>query len=501
MGASAKLWVEEGNQEIPLGGGPFIIGRSDGCNLVLKGNGKASRKHAEIRHSEGRFMITDLGSHNGTSVNGQKVMEQLLGDGDSIVIGGVTMRFMQPGAPRSAAPAQPASGSHAHAAAPAPAPPRAPAPAHAHTAPPPPPPPPPPPARGGWAPPPPPPGYSAPPPPGYGAPPPPAYPPPHGAPAAAPKPGGNFMGGPAPAGSEGTQFVDMNTLMKGGAGTEGTQFVDMESLAKGGTATTAAADAPKNKKLLVVAAAAAVVVLAVSAFALLKPSKALGPSFPTGTEYTKLKLEVGGFAYVALEHLELKVDKPQVCQATSSPQSLNEIVIKGVAPGDATVAVKVDIDVWFLLTVTITQKEEWPPRWTEDDRLRAAEKLKKEADALYAHKEAVTESLVPAYYRYKKVLRLYDNCHFPPPNPQQDSKEKADELEGQIVEMEKNLVKSYYRDLRTRNYAAAKTSLEDLLLLFPEDGSDEDPLATHGNKQKHHEYFLMGQRFQQAMGS
>ena len=101
---NARLWVEEGQQEIPLGSGPFIIGRSEGCNLVLKGNGKASRKHAEIRFQEGRYAITDLGSHNGTQVNGQKVMEQVLGDGDTILIGGVTMRFMQPGGPRSAPP-------------------------------------------------------------------------------------------------------------------------------------------------------------------------------------------------------------------------------------------------------------------------------------------------------------------------------------------------------------------------------------------------------------
>ena len=71
--ANAKLFVEEGNREVPLGSAPFIIGRSDGCNLVLKGNGNASRKHAEIRYSDGRYMITDLGSHNGTRVNDQKI--------------------------------------------------------------------------------------------------------------------------------------------------------------------------------------------------------------------------------------------------------------------------------------------------------------------------------------------------------------------------------------------------------------------------------------------
>lgn len=308
------------------------------------------------------------------------------------------------------------------------------------------------------------------------------------------------MGGPTAAGSEGTQFLDMNNLMKPGPGTEGTQFVDMESLSKGGATTASAAGAPNSKKLVFIAGGVAALILSLAAIFLLKPGPPVGPIFPTGTEYTKLKLEVGQFSYLALEHLDLKVDKPQVCQATSNQQALNEIVIKALAAGEAVIAVKVDINQWFLCSIIVTQKEEWPPRWTEDDRLRAAEKLKKEADALYAHKEAVTESLVPAFYRYKKVLRLYDNCHFPVTNPQQDSKEKADELEGQIVDMEKNLVRSYYRDLHTSNFAAAKTSLDDLLLLFPEDGSDEDPLATHGNKDKHHEYYLMGQRFQQALG-
>lgn len=56
----------------------FVIGRSrDGCDLVIDDQG-VSRRHAEIVVTDSGVFIRDLGSSNGTLVNGQKVTNELL---------------------------------------------------------------------------------------------------------------------------------------------------------------------------------------------------------------------------------------------------------------------------------------------------------------------------------------------------------------------------------------------------------------------------------------
>ena len=52
-----------------------------------------SRKHAEIRPSGDGYVVVDLGSTNGTRVNGATVGERQLGDGDVIAVGTTRLRF------------------------------------------------------------------------------------------------------------------------------------------------------------------------------------------------------------------------------------------------------------------------------------------------------------------------------------------------------------------------------------------------------------------------
>jgi pSer/pThr/pTyr-binding forkhead associated (FHA) protein len=52
-----------------------------------------SRRHAEIRRRGSDVVVYDLGSTNGTRVNGVRVKEQLLNDGDEIEVGTSTVRF------------------------------------------------------------------------------------------------------------------------------------------------------------------------------------------------------------------------------------------------------------------------------------------------------------------------------------------------------------------------------------------------------------------------
>ncbi|MBI3855864.1 MAG: FHA domain-containing protein [Planctomycetes bacterium] len=71
---------------LQLGDDVIAIGRSKDNQIVLK-NIKASRRHARIERIGATYQITDLGSGNGTKVNGKKIDFQALNKGDEIAIG------------------------------------------------------------------------------------------------------------------------------------------------------------------------------------------------------------------------------------------------------------------------------------------------------------------------------------------------------------------------------------------------------------------------------
>lgn len=79
-------------RRITLGDTAISIGRLPDCDLPLD-DGRASRRHAEIRPSPEGFTIVDLDSMNGTIVNGLPVKEHMLADGDEIMIGQTVIRF------------------------------------------------------------------------------------------------------------------------------------------------------------------------------------------------------------------------------------------------------------------------------------------------------------------------------------------------------------------------------------------------------------------------
>ncbi len=54
----------------------ITIGRDADCEVVLK-DPKASRKHCRLTRGEGGFMLEDLGSKNGTFVDGKKITEPM----------------------------------------------------------------------------------------------------------------------------------------------------------------------------------------------------------------------------------------------------------------------------------------------------------------------------------------------------------------------------------------------------------------------------------------
>ncbi|HVX70404.1 MAG TPA: DUF3662 and FHA domain-containing protein [Mycobacteriales bacterium] len=69
-----------------------VIGRASECDVRLEDPG-VSRKHAEIRYSDGRVGVVDLGSTNGVTVNGKPAERVELKDGDRIDIGHSTLIF------------------------------------------------------------------------------------------------------------------------------------------------------------------------------------------------------------------------------------------------------------------------------------------------------------------------------------------------------------------------------------------------------------------------
>jgi hypothetical protein len=84
---------EDGSSRtVPLSKEVVTIGRLAECDVVLKDKG-ASRRHAQIRTKDGVATLTDLGSTNGTRLNGQTVQTRALEDGDRITIGTTTLEF------------------------------------------------------------------------------------------------------------------------------------------------------------------------------------------------------------------------------------------------------------------------------------------------------------------------------------------------------------------------------------------------------------------------
>ena len=68
------------------------IGRLPECDIAL-GDPNVSRHHAEIRPRGDGFVLVDLGSTNGSRVNGVRVTERELRDGDELAFGNTRLTF------------------------------------------------------------------------------------------------------------------------------------------------------------------------------------------------------------------------------------------------------------------------------------------------------------------------------------------------------------------------------------------------------------------------
>jgi pSer/pThr/pTyr-binding forkhead associated (FHA) protein len=85
---------EEQERIIELEGGELVIGRSPECGICLPVD-TVSRNHARIFLQNEEYTIEDLGSANGTYVNGIKVVRCVLRNNDQLTIGEVKMVFYE----------------------------------------------------------------------------------------------------------------------------------------------------------------------------------------------------------------------------------------------------------------------------------------------------------------------------------------------------------------------------------------------------------------------
>ena len=85
---SGQLSADQAVQSIAVSSSPFLVGRHGHAALTIP-SGTVSGVHAELRLEDGDLIVKDLGSTNGTFVNGRKVDRLVLNDGDKLTIGRV----------------------------------------------------------------------------------------------------------------------------------------------------------------------------------------------------------------------------------------------------------------------------------------------------------------------------------------------------------------------------------------------------------------------------
>jgi len=91
---AARLIVKQGPQIgilFPITADRLMIGREEACNIIIQ-DPEVSRRHCELAWKEGDFVLQDLGSTNGTFVNGVQITAPVvLKPGDSVGIGQTMM--------------------------------------------------------------------------------------------------------------------------------------------------------------------------------------------------------------------------------------------------------------------------------------------------------------------------------------------------------------------------------------------------------------------------
>ena len=106
--AGHKSWRLVGQRDAFEISARHAIGRDPGCDLTVSSD-SISRRHAQLELREGQLVVTDLGSANGTFVNGQRVRERVLEVGDEVRFDRESFRVEGPADPGRASVRPPAA--------------------------------------------------------------------------------------------------------------------------------------------------------------------------------------------------------------------------------------------------------------------------------------------------------------------------------------------------------------------------------------------------------
>ncbi|HWH44235.1 MAG TPA: DUF3662 and FHA domain-containing protein [Thermoleophilaceae bacterium] len=83
---SARAVLSGAGRRLVLGGEAMVVGRSRDCDIRVD-DPNVSRRHAELRRTPEGWTLVDLGSTNGTKLNGRRVDEAPLSPGDDVMFG------------------------------------------------------------------------------------------------------------------------------------------------------------------------------------------------------------------------------------------------------------------------------------------------------------------------------------------------------------------------------------------------------------------------------
>lgn len=89
---SASLILPNGKRTSLVLGSTLTIGRHSTCDVVLN-DSQVSRRHGRLVSTTDGWHYSDLGSRNGTEINGHVTTDALLGSGDVLTIGRTQITF------------------------------------------------------------------------------------------------------------------------------------------------------------------------------------------------------------------------------------------------------------------------------------------------------------------------------------------------------------------------------------------------------------------------